>query len=267
MWWTRNDIEDGMLVTSVAGQKLGKVIRCDADTFVIEKGTFFPKDFELRYDHITDVTDAEITYLLSDEYALQGSPAKASAAGATAGAAGLAGTAAERMKSSVGGAKEDLSERRGAKEEAKAEMAAAMSTEKEIRIPLLREEMDVEKVSRESGHVRIHKAIKTEERRIAVPLRREEVIIEHVSAANREGSPSTDGAFTEQTLDIPLHEEDLRVSKHSVVREEIVVRTVSQSFDREAAASLRSEDLEIEDTRPLPKATTSPTGYGAPSLR
>jgi len=255
-----------MFVTSSGGQRLGKVIRCDSDTFVIEKGVFFPKDFELRYDHITDVTDDGITYLLSDEYALHGSsPAKASAAGATAATAGLAGTAAERVKAAVRGAKEDMAERRGAKEEMASK--TEMSTEKEIRIPLLREEMDVEKVSRESGHVRIHKAIKTEERRVAVPLRREEVIIEHVSAANREGPLAADGAFQEQTLDIPLHEEDLRVSKHSVIREEVVVRTVAQSFDREAAASLRTEDLEIEDTRPLPKATTSPTGYGAPSLR
>jgi uncharacterized protein (TIGR02271 family) len=131
----------------------------------------------------------------------------------------------------------------------------------------MREEMDVEKVQRESGHVRIRKAIKTEERRINVPLRREEVVIEHVSASTREGA-ATAGAFEDRIVDIPLHEEELRVGKHAVVREEVVVRTVSQSVDREAAASLRSEDLEVEDTRPLPKVPPSGTGYGAPtSLR
>ena len=79
MWWTKNDIREGMFVTSVAGQRLGKVIRCDADTFIVEKGVFFPKDFELRYDHITDVADSGITYLLSDESQLQGTPTRPSA--------------------------------------------------------------------------------------------------------------------------------------------------------------------------------------------
>jgi uncharacterized protein (TIGR02271 family) len=277
MWWTKSDIREGMFVTSVAGQRLGKVIRCDADTFIIEKGVFFPKDFELRYDHITDVTDSNVTYLLSDEYALQTPASKATGAAtaAAAGAAGLAGSAGERVKAAVRGAKEELTEKRDARSEAKAEAKverlerreakAAMSAENEIHIPLMKEEMDVEKIQRESGHVKIHKAVKTEERRVSVPLRREEVIIEHVSAASREGSAfATDGAFSEQTVDIPLHEEELRVGKHAVVREEVIVRTIAQSFDREAAASLRSEDLEIEDTRPLPKLPTSPTGYGAP---
>jgi uncharacterized protein (TIGR02271 family) len=195
------------------------------------------------------------------------------------------------MKAAVRGAKEDLREkkeewtekREAAKEERVAtkeerafareegfregEPMEALGAEKEIRIPLCKEEMDVEKIERESGHVRIHKAIKTEERHVTVPLRREEVVIEHVSAVSREGAIGGDGAFQDRVIDIPLHEEELRVGKHAVVREEVVVRTIAQSFERDATASLRSEDLEIEDTRPLPRAQTSPTGYGAPSLR
>jgi len=323
-------------VTSVAGHRLGKVIRCDSDTFVVEKGVFFPKDFELRYDHITDVTDGGITYLLSDENALQGTPAKESrrettgtgmAAGAATGAGSGISGAAQRMKAAVLGKKEQLSEKydeakehRAERKEDRAErvegreervqateeraeawperqesseeswdqraasrepitarepMTAGrgggreerMSAESELRIPLFKEEMDVEKIQRESGHVRIHKAIKTEERRVSIPLRREEIVIEHVSAVRREGEGVGDGAFEDRIVDIPLHEEELRVGKHAVVREEVVVRTISQSFDRDATASLRSEDLEIEDTRPLPKAQTSPTGYGSPSIR
>src|SRR5262249_17648506 len=100
-----------------------------------------------------------------------------------------------------------------------------------------------------------------EERRINVPLRREEVTIEHVSATAREGA-ITEDAFEERVVDIPLHEEELRVGKHTVVREEVIVRTSAQAIDREATPDLRSEDVEVEDTRPLPKVERS--GFGAP---
>jgi len=66
MRWTRNDVHDGMSVTSTKGDRLGKVISRSADTFVVEKGVFFPKDYELRYDHITDVTGGTIRYALTD---------------------------------------------------------------------------------------------------------------------------------------------------------------------------------------------------------
>ena len=53
MRWDRNSVREGMFVTSTKGERIGKVIRRDDDTFVVEKGTLFPKDYELRYDHIT----------------------------------------------------------------------------------------------------------------------------------------------------------------------------------------------------------------------
>ena len=56
MRWDKTSVRNGMFVMGTQGERIGKVIRCDGDTFVVEKGVFFPKDYELRYDHITDVT-------------------------------------------------------------------------------------------------------------------------------------------------------------------------------------------------------------------
>jgi len=113
----------------------------------------------------------------------------------------------------------------------------------------MKEELDVEKYSRESGHVRIHKEVKIEERHFTVPLRHEDIVIEHVMAADRTGDLPREEAFIDRTVDIPLYEEDLRIGKHAVLKEEVIVRTVSQSVNKEGAASLRSEELEVEDTR------------------
>jgi hypothetical protein len=56
----KDRIADGMVVRSADGEKLGKVVACDASGFVIEKGVFFPKDFTATYGEILDVRDGEI---------------------------------------------------------------------------------------------------------------------------------------------------------------------------------------------------------------
>jgi uncharacterized protein (TIGR02271 family) len=241
MRWNKNDIRLGMFVTSTAGDRIGKVIRYDNETFVVEKGVLFPKDYELRYDHINDIKNGSILYLLTEESAR---PHGELAGEITRGTATTAATAAART----------------------AAITDAAEAEQELRIPLMKEEIDVEKYQRESGHVKIHKAVKTEERRFSVPLRREEVVIEHVAGTNGRAA-TADTAFQDQMLDIPLHEEDLRVGKHAVVREEVVVKRVARSIEKEAIASLRSEDLEIEDTRERLPGPAPANGYTAPSHR
>lgn len=55
----------GMKVKSRDGEDLGKVIVAEEDYFSIEKGFFFPKDFNARYEDITDISDGEIYLNLS----------------------------------------------------------------------------------------------------------------------------------------------------------------------------------------------------------
>ena len=69
-----------------------------------------------------------------------------------------------------------------------------------------------------------------------VPVTREEVIIEHVAADH--DAPLTADAFQEETVDVPLYEEDVRVSKRPYLEEEVVVRTVAHSIEREGSALL-----------------------------
>jgi uncharacterized protein (TIGR02271 family) len=221
MRWDKDSVRNGMFVMGTQGERIGKVIRCNAETFVVEKGVFFPKDYELRYDHITDVAGGTIRYALTDF---------------------LRGRTAE-----------EPSTREAAASVATATAATARQTERsadrdEIRIPLMREEIGIEKVARESGHVRIHKTVHTEEKHFSVPVTREEVVIEHV-AVGRDAALTGDGAFHEDTVDVPLYEEEVRVSKRPILEEEVVVRTVAHSVEREGSAMLRHEEAEVEDTR------------------
>lgn len=52
-------LHDGMRVYSRDGEKLGSIMSLDEDSFTVEKGFFFPKDFTARYSDVAavDVTD------------------------------------------------------------------------------------------------------------------------------------------------------------------------------------------------------------------
>jgi uncharacterized protein (TIGR02271 family) len=246
-----------MFVMGTQGERIGKVIRCDVDTFVVEKGVFFPKDYELRYDHITDVSGGTVRYALTDF--LRGRDIETAASKPTTAAQEAAATAATAAAPVAAAATATPTARRAEKSQGR----------EEIRIPLMHEEIDIEKVARESGHIRIHKTVHTEEKHFSVPVTREEVIIEHV-AIGRDAALTGDDAFIEDTVDVPLYEEEVRVSKHSVLDEEVVVRTVAESVEREGTAMLRHEEAEVEDTRRkagLSVAAGEYGGYGDPDAR
>jgi uncharacterized protein (TIGR02271 family) len=247
MSWNPSQIKEGMIVTTSAGDRLGRVISCGTDTFVVEKGRLSPKDYELRYDHVLSVDSGGITYSLAD---LQSEPTFESE---TTGESAAATAAAAAVPVET-------------REEATARH--------EVRIPLMEEEIGIEKVARESGHVRIHKTVVTEQKHFTVPVTREDVVIERVAASSTDGEPlrASEAAFQEQTLDVPLYEEEVRVSKRPRLREQMVVRTVVQAVQRDATADLRHEEAEIEDTRTgrLSDRGTQETtelGYGAPGRR
>src|SRR6185503_13827963 len=148
-----------------------------------------------------------------------------------------------------------------------ARQAEAAEDRDEIRIPLMREEIGIEKVARESGHVRIHKTVHTEEKRFSVPVTREEVVIEHV-AIGRDAALNADTAFSEDTVDVPLYEEEVRVSKRPILEEEVVIRTVARSVEREGSAMLRHEEAEVEDTRKSASGSPARSGeYADPDTR
>jgi uncharacterized protein (TIGR02271 family) len=249
-----------MSVASTKGERLGKVIRCDAETFVVEKGAFFPKDYELRYDHISALDGNDISYLLSDAETRLSKGATGATLGTAASSAAAAATTTTRATTAT--------------------TTAAAATAKtgavgrgEVHIPLMEEEVDIDRVARETGRVRIHKTVRTEEKHFTVPVTREDVVIERLQATSTEPALTPEYAFKEQTVDVPLHEEDVRVTKHPRLREEMVVKTVVQAVEKDASASLRHEECEVEDSRGPTYArstdgsgrtTTSPGGYSAP---
>ena len=55
-----------MTTFSTRGENLGKVIRCDDEGFIVEKGVLFRKDYRLRYEYVTHVRNGNVFYALED---------------------------------------------------------------------------------------------------------------------------------------------------------------------------------------------------------
>src|SRR5512138_2627724 len=126
MRYDKKHVRNGMFVMGTQGERIGKVIRCDNDTFVVEKGVFFPKDYELRFDHITDISGGTVRYALTDF--LRGRDLATPAAGPAAKPRDAAAATA-----ALNGAP--------AAARATARRTEPVADREEIRIPLMREEI------------------------------------------------------------------------------------------------------------------------------
>lgn len=241
MKYDKTRVRVGMKAISNRGEHLGRVLSRDDQGFIIEKGVFFPKDYLLRYEYISDLRGDELIYALDD---LRIAERATTAAQRPVAAVSAASVGAIPVPAAAAPLRAGDGALRGR------HLPADLDTDQEIRLPLRDEEITIQKVNRETGRVRIHKSIRTEERHITVPVRREEVVVEHLAASPIRGAETLDEDFEEGTIDVTVHEEEVHVSKRPVIREELRVRKVSHEEQRDAAATLRHEEVHVEDTTP-----------------
>ena len=225
MAFGRTQINDGMTVYSSDGEKLGKVIETGADSFAVEKGFFFPKDYLVSYADISRIDEANNVRLALTKDELLG--------GRTAGW-----------------------HERGA-------ATRGIEREGEVRVPLAEEELDVMKTRTEVGAARIHKEVHTEQKQFTVPVSREEIRVERTPAA-RAGERPAEGAFREETISVPVHEEEVEVRKRPVVREEVRVMKERHTEEHPVNETIRREEAEIDREGRRDKAWTGGTNPDEP---
>ncbi len=123
-------------------------------------------------------------------------------------------------------------------------------------IPVIEEQIHVEKRQIETGRVRVVKRVNEREEEIDIPLVHEEVQVERVSInkfVDEAPSIRREGA----TLIMPVMEEVLVVEKRLRIREE--VRITGQEFQttKTARATLREEEVSVEREAAESAASTS----------
>jgi uncharacterized protein (TIGR02271 family) len=208
------ELTQGMKVRSSDGANLGKIVRIEADHFLVEKGFFFPKDYAIPISLVSGVRDDEV-WLTSSGAELQ------QAEGGTIAGAGYAE-----------GARRDL------------------TSEGEQRMQLSEEELEARKRVREAGEVTVRKDVVTEHRQMDVPVTREEVHVERTPAS----AASTPGGetFEEKTIRVPIREEEVEITKKPRVREEVRVSKTARQEERRVEGDVRREEARVEKSDESP---------------
>jgi uncharacterized protein (TIGR02271 family) len=116
------------------------------------------------------------------------------------------------------------------------------------RIPVVREEVEVEKRRVETGRVRVRKVVREREEFVDEDLLREEVEIERIPL-NRVVDAPEQIRSEGDVLIIPVLEEVLVVQKQLVLKEELRVRRRAVSTPHRQRAVLRSEEAIVEHSK------------------
>jgi uncharacterized protein (TIGR02271 family) len=136
-------------------------------------------------------------------------------------------------------------------------------------LPVIVEELDVQKRSRETGRVRITKRVHDQEVLIDEPLLRDEVVIERVPI-NRFVEGSVSMRSEGDTLIIPLLEEVLVVEKRLLLKEELHLTKRRVETHQSQRVTLRREEAAIERVQSRPHNDNRPSeenSYGEDSHR
>jgi len=232
------DVVEGTVVKTLDGEKLGKVSTLDTDSFIVQKGVFFPKDFIFRYEDIRDFRDGEIIVNTSkndiSEWREESYTGWSDVDDANLG----------RRDAATRAEFEDQYPEWREERERVAEPAG-----ENVRVPVHEEELEAQKTLRQAGEVRIRKIVHTELRHFTVPVMREEVEVERVpitdQTAGRAGA--TEGAFKEETITIPVMEEEVTITKRPVVKEEVRVQKTRTEEEREVSEQVRKEEVKVDD--------------------
>jgi len=123
--------------------------------------------------------------------------------------------------------------------------AAAHRSSEQQRLQLREEELIPRKRTVQTGEVRLQTDVVEERRTVEVPVTREEVYLERRPIERR---PS-DRPISEkgETIEVPVMEEDVTVEKRPVVYEEVEVGTRAIQETESVDATVRREELRIED--------------------
>jgi len=122
--------------------------------------------------------------------------------------------------------------------------------ESEVVVPVIQEEMAVEKRFVETGRVRITKLVHQHEETVDEPLLQQRVSIEHVPINRVWEGPAPAPRYEEGVLIVPLLEEVLVVEKRLMLKEELHISRVQRTVHEPQTVVLRSESIRAERVEP-----------------
>ena len=161
------NVREGMVVHSLDGERLGKVVAVGADHFQIEKGFFFPKEYFARMSDISS-QDGDDVILAHGQDALRET------------ATAEMDRSDSQRTSTEGIAKAGVGRRTRTAADLRTDGSASDSDFKDetLRIPPREEEVEIRKRPVLREEVRIHEDSRVEQRAVEDAVRHEEVTVD-----------------------------------------------------------------------------------------
>jgi len=241
---TTTQIQVGDDVYGSDGDKVGTVAEVQATYIVVEKGFFFPTDYYIPVNAITQVTDRQVMLSVTKDAALHSgweTIPDTSTSGIMTGDRGfdLAGevTATDRLL-----AEDSRTLRAGVPEQAGYEA----TDEDELVIPLREEELSATVRDVEAGAARIQKRVVSEDRVLDVPVTEEQIRVER-RVVDRPADAVDADAFEEIVIEVPLTAEQVELRKQTRVAEEVVVTKEAVQHTEQVRGAVRREEVDVID--------------------
>ncbi len=120
------------------------------------------------------------------------------------------------------------------------------TTDTDIRVPVVEEELVAGTQRQEQGRVRIHKDVVEEQQSVSVPLQHETITVERVPVTGDASAIRQDEAFVERDIDVPLMGEEAVVGKQTHVVEEVRVRKDEVTENEQVSDTVRRERVIVD---------------------
>jgi len=265
-------LHKGMLVRSIDGDKVGKVIATVDNTFMVEKGILFPEDYTFNLNAIERIEGdtCYVRYTMQQvkdrDFDLSSFDNTATSSAASYDTTSRTGASAYPEASNFSNVDSNLDNSATFNRDTTLNSNSTLNADNTVRVPLKEEQIDVQKTMHEAGEIRLHKTVVTETRHIEVPVMREEVSIERVQVPPGQVSTSgsVDSNFEETSISVPIREEEIEIRKRPVVKEEIRVTKNVKIDERKVDTEVRHEEAYIEKEGNVKKISDTPAGTNVP---
>jgi uncharacterized protein (TIGR02271 family) len=114
----------------------------------------------------------------------------------------------------------------------------------ELRIPVIREELDVAKEVVETGRLRIRTRVTERQEAVQMPLEREEYTVERVAVGRPVDAPVEVRQEGDVTI-VPVHEEEIVVTRRLVLKEELHIRRRTLRHHATRHVDLRTQEVDV----------------------
>ena len=143
------------------------------------------------------------------------------------------------------------------------EVTKASGVEEPLVVPVVAEELTVEKRQVTRGTVRIHTRVETREEVVDEPLLHEEIAVERVPVNALVEGEAPIPHYENEVFVIPILEEVLVVQKRLLLKEEVRVTRRSTTMSKPQQVTLRREVVEIERIAPSEPSASTTDASGA----